>query len=458
MRRRAWAALVLAGTALVGVPAAEGAPRPLERADESTAFALAGEEYLVGRARGRTARVLGRRLTGGGRPALRFRFRAPRGQEPEPRIAASPTTAGVVVVTESEERAIHAAQAFAGPLAGPWAALGPFRELRGEEFFPVSLEVDGERTIATEFRVDLSQIRHIVREPGREPIDVRLAEGAIPWSFAGDLVAFAVPPPGQSDEDEPRQVVVRDWRARQDRWRVTISQGVDNLDLHPDGRVVVEDDTGGVVEVAAGGAGVRRLAREGSAPGYAGDRVVFVREGPRDIHRLAIVEPDGRVRPFGVPSAAFQGYDADDRRVVWNGHGCLLVSELADAAAEGPAPGPCPRAELAIRDDRTHVIGPSRRLRVAVRCVAAPPPGCRGTLRLRYHGRRVHAPASRRVRFRVPTGAGRRVPVRLTARGYRNVRRQHREEGVVVDVRTVTVDPAGRRSVLDRGLTLETRR
>ena len=159
--------------------------------------------------------------------------------------------------------------------------------------------------------------------------------------------------------------------------------------------------------------------------------------------QLQVAEPDGRIRPFGVPSADLSEFVVDEQRVLWRGSGCLLTAPITDPAADAPDAGACPRSEVHLPDEISRVKR-GRRVRVRVDCVAAPPPGCRGTLTLvsLFRGPRLAKP----LRFRIPVGHRARLRVRLTRRGYKAAVRADRKIGSApVDVRTVTVDPDGRR-------------
>ena len=113
----------------------------------------------------------------------------------------------------------------------------------------------------------------------------------------------------------------------------------------------------------------------------------------------------------------------------------LVVDDVGAPAAAAPARGSCVRGELALRDDQS---GPylTRRLPVALRCVAAPG-ACRGTLRL---GIGFPRERSRSAGACVLHPAGPRADARaLTCRGYRMVFRELRRSNsavVTVDART----------------------
>ncbi len=432
-------------------------PRALARVDETSAFALAGESALAARVRGRELEVRTLPLNGSGAGSAVFRFEAPEGAEPSPRLDASSERAGLVVTTEDDGSTLRAAQSFAGPATGPWEALTPLRELQPDEFFPSWHQVDGATLFTTELRGDLRKIRFIVREPNAAPREIELPPEVITTVFAGDLVAYAVPVKGQPSDDEPRRLVVRNWRTGAQRSTAVIRAGIEDIDLRPDGRVVLNEDGGGLIELRDGST-QRRLTRTGIAPAYVGDRIVFVRQAEREgDERMAVVEPDGRVRGIGVPTARIAGFDVDGSRVLWSGNGCLLVADVVAKAAAAPGPGPCPRSEIFLDDlGPSPVLDRSRRVPLTLRCIAAAPPGCRGTVRLRFaDGLTGNASAS--LRFRILAGRSRRLAPRLTRRAYRAAIRESREGigGAALVVHASAVDPAGRRSRLSDGYSIE---
>jgi hypothetical protein len=211
---------------------------------------------------------------------------------------------------------------------------------------------------------------------------------------------------------------------------------------------------------------LRRIARSqpapwpGAAPVYAGERLVLVRRsrafGPE---RIVISEPEGRTRSFGVPGLTIGALAADERRVLWatSGfpNGCVVVADLRAPAARAIAPGgPC--ARTAIDFERSGAVQGQRstlrsggRVGVTLECVAAPRPGCRGTLRLTMDGKRATAAP---VRFTVAAGRSRRLVARLTpaARARVMTRRAY-----PFTLTASAVDPGGRRSQHRAELTVE---
>jgi len=90
---------------------------------------------------------------------------------------------------------------------------GPLTALDRKVFLPAQHQADGGRLFTTEIRGDLKSARVVVREPGAEPAEVRLSKGAVfSVVFAGELVAYAEPAPGQPADDEPQRLRVSHWR------------------------------------------------------------------------------------------------------------------------------------------------------------------------------------------------------------------------------------------------------
>jgi len=273
-----------------------------------------------------------------------------------------------------------------------------------------------------------------VREPGAQPRTLRPPRSAIASGVAGDLLAYAT----------TTAVIVENWRTGAQVARYPAPDDIAWLDLRADGALVTADRDGTMVERLPGAA-PRRLTRRGAGPAFAGDRIVFIgRPGRAGVVSLYVAEPDGRVRPFGVPSADLANLVADEQRVLWRGNGCLLTAPITEPAADAPDAGACPRSEVYVPDEHSRPVKRDRRVRIRVGCVAAAPPGCSGTLALKSL---MRAPRlAKPLRFRIPVGRRARLKVRLTRRGYKAVVRQNHEiGGAPVNVRTVTVDPDGRR-------------
>lgn len=433
-------------------PAAQAAPTALARTAPEQELALAGDAALVSRVSGRDLRIVA--LGAGGERTVGVR-RVPAGASPDARLTASASRIGLVVTTQTRRSDLASAELLSGPASGPLAPLGPVVSSRGSGMLPVATHVDADRLIETRIRADLGRVDHRVHEPGREPLAVALPEGSYVAAFAGDLLAYTRRGPGQPAGDEDRVLVVAEWRTGVTRTRTAVPGGIESVDLAADGSALVGEDGGGVLEVAPGRAGMRRISRNGLLPQFAGRAAVYLRSGPREgDDRLAIAAPGAAPRPFGVPSARIESFATDERRVVWTANGCVLTAPLDAPAAAAPDPGPCPRSELHFDDELSQRVGRDGRVPLLLRCVAAAPPGCVGRVELRSERERGLGAA----RFTIPAGTRRRVVVRLGRKGVARVRRESRDGfGGLLTVRAVSLDPEGRRSVLRDWLGVEIR-
>jgi hypothetical protein len=426
---------------------AAAAPQSLAVLHGEPGFALAGDAALLARSSHHQVKVERLPLD----PAaprstlLRRHVRARQGQAI---MSASSELAAVVVATENPANHRVWGQELAGPPAGPWAPLGPVRAMTRRQFAPLGHDVDGNTLLTIEYRNNFNAVRWVLREPGSPPRTIAAPRRAYWASIAGDVVAFAT----------ATGVAVRNWRtgAQLATYRL---RGVISVDARADGAVVAGEIDGDAFELVPGAA-PRHLTRVGSGAVYAGDRIVFVRRVGRAANeQLHVREPDGRVRLIGVPSGSITDFTADEERVLWFANDCLLTAPITEPAATAPDQGVCPRSELQLVDEVSPPVRRRDRLvRVRADCIAAPPPGCRGTLTIRAINRGLRA-VTKRQRFAIPVGRRGRLNVRLTRRGYALVARADRRfGGAPVEVRTVTVDPDGRRRVQEHHLVLDVKR
>lgn len=228
-------------------------------------------------------------------------------------------------------------------------------------------------------------------------------------------------------------------------------------DISPSGAVVLGEDRGGVTEVRAGARPRRLMSNRrpppwpGRAPFYAGEHVVLSRT-TRDFgpEQLLLAAPGGPPQRFGVPSETMNSVTSDGRRVLWTANACVLVATLDTPAAPAVRPGPCRRTEIALDTDQN----PDRirldardRARIRLECVAAPPPGCRGTMALTGslgNGQ----PRS----FTLPAGEVRRLRVRFPDRVAARIRAVSSDAGYTVFVQSR--DPDGRRTTWEGSVRL----
>ena len=281
-------------------------------------------------------------------------------------LAASPVRVAAIV------QGTHGGQAFSGPPLGPWTALAG--RGRGAQ--------RSRRRPSVHHGVRRGATKVVVRDP--DPHEVAGVTSAA--TFAGELALVAT----------PGKLTVSEWRTGVVHNELAVPTGVESFDLRPDGRVAYSLDNGDGLYVAPAGGPARRIANHAERTRFAGERIVFY-----DGNTLKLVEPDGRIRPFGVPTTKLSGLDADERRVLWNANGCLLVAPITDGPSLAPGPGPCPRSEVAVPSAHADV---GRKVILRVRCVAAPK-RCTGTVKVDHLGHR---------RFSIPTGATRAITFKAT--------------------------------------------
>jgi hypothetical protein len=135
--------------------------------------------------------------------------------------------------------------------------------------------------------------------------------------------------------------------------------------------------------------------------------------------------------------------DAEGELVAWSANGCVFASPLGSRGSSVVPPGPCPRAEILLEGDQPERLQ-GRTPRVRFRCITAPPPGCRGTVRLE-----LDRPLGK-ARYLIPAGRREMVRVPLSSRGRAALERELRFPlpggGAAVDVRTTLADGALPRS------------
>jgi hypothetical protein len=401
-------------------------PRALARSAGVLAIAPGGDRVLVAQARGANLRVVSIPLAGGA-ARLVFSFDAPKGLVPvSASLSASAQRAALILEMGPGPGQPEAVQTFTGPLAGGWVTLQPFtRPSSAGAVTPLRQQADGDRLFTTESRGEDTRV--VVRDPN--PREVAFAEGEAEYvaRFAGDFVATSL-----GGEQKRSRLVVRDWRTGVVTTSAEVPDGFDFIALRPDGRAAVLTYDGALYEVPSGGPARPLATYGGSAAAYAGDALVHDPDG-----RLRVIDLSGRSRAFGVPTRSLEGFATEGSQVVWIANGCLLVDDVGAPAAAAPGPGPCVRGELAFEGDQPNPYL-TRRLPVALRCVAAPG-ACRGKLRLGIGLPGRTKPISGRVPFSIRAGHARSVRVPLTCRGYRMILRELRRDAraaVTLDART----------------------
>ncbi len=180
-------------------------------------------------------------------------------------------------------------------------------------------------------------------------------------------------------------------QAGAERIRHTAVGAISGFDLDADGRALLHvpsekalelvDPSGSVTRVGTGGG----LADGGVR--LAGNRAVLRVSGRfgGDSHIAVIDLATGQRRRFSPPSLDLQAeeaqLDAEGELVAWAANGCVFAAPLGSPGSNLVPPGPCPRAEINLEENQPERLR-GRTARVRLRCVTAPPPGCRGTIRL----------------------------------------------------------------------------
>jgi len=426
-----------------------GLTRTANGGEEITStFALAGDEALLDRGDGV---VVGLPIVAGGAATERARVTVP----PDGRVAyalsGDATGAAAAVQVETRRQAFGTGQLLSAPLEGPLGPVTAPVDLR-RGYATVLVQRDEGRIFSVEYRLARRGIRArtVVREPGRPPRKLVLtALESLTAVFAGELVAYTAPHPGDASDSEERTLVLAAWRSGRLLRRIVLPDGVETLDLRADGSVAVGLDAGGVLEVRPDRARPRIVSKDGVRPVFASDAIVYVRDGD-ELQRLVIARRGRRSRPIGPPSQAIGGPVADGRRVLHSANGCLLATGLGAPATTAPVDGPCPRGEIKLPTKQGNpTLHRDGRLSVLLRCVAAEAAGCVGTAELRLDDLELRAVSP--VSIRIRPGRERRVTFRLSRRVAEAARRDARQGigGTGIEVRARITDSAGRVSTLE---------
>jgi hypothetical protein len=192
--------------------------------------------------------------------------------------------------------------------------------------------------------------------------------------IAGDVIAYV------SVFDH---VVVYDWRARRELYRVP-----DYIvyDLQPDGKLVAVQDPGRIVWHSPAEPQAHRIeppeGRRYLSARIAGDRILATHEIKFGRSRtLAVVGLDGRARDIAGADSGFFGLDFDGRRAAWSALSCGRVSMVLDPDVDetDPQPANSEPARPACVPPTIRGIGVGSRGQVVVKLVCGG--GCSGRLR-----------------------------------------------------------------------------
>lgn len=405
-------------------------------------MALAGDRLLIGRQSRRGVWLRSVPATGGKALTLFSARSAPRRVWALGDLDASSERVAFVLLELVPGDRVVRSSVWAGSPAGPFA---PVVRRRGGAWLPVDVQLSGRTVGVTEIHPTREAFRHFVFPAGAPGVRVLAPLGVERFDLAGSLVGFV---------EGERQLVVRDWATGVEHLRYAATGPIDNHDLAEDGRALLHVPSQGVLELLdAGGAVIARV--DGGPPAghgdvrLAGDHAVTRSPGrfEGDAHIAAIDLATGRKRRLSPPSRDLELDEAplavQGELVAWWANGCALVAPIAGPGATVVPRGRCPRAEIYFADHQPERLR-GRTAHVRFQCVTAPPPGCRGSVRLQ-----LERPLGE-ARYLIPAGRRETVRVPLTPRGLATLRREFRlpprGNSALVGVRTTLIDGARPRS------------
>jgi hypothetical protein len=434
-------AFLLAPTVASAQPA--GGIVPVARAASDTEVAVAGTRLLMGRATRRGVRLLSAPVTGG-RPRTLFSMAA----RPRRFLAMNDVDASAervvfsLVELNPATEGIVRVSVWSGSPEGPFA---PLVRRRGGAWIPVDVHASGADAAFTEIQPVGDVARHAVFPAGAEAVTLKVPPDVQRVELAGSLVAFV---------EGERRLVVQDWSAGgAERLRYTAGAAIKDFDLAADGRALLHVPSRRVLELIDIAGPVHRVPSGGALADnhvrLAGNRAVLGVSGrfDGDSHIAVIDLATGQRRRLSPPSLDLAveeaQLDAEGELVAWAANGCVFAASVGGLGSSVVPPGPCPRAEINVEEKQPGRLQ-GRSARVRLRCITAPPPGCRGTIRLELDrplgGARYLIPAGRRETVRVP----------LSRRGIAALERELRVPlpggGAAVEVRTTLADGARPRS------------
>lgn len=401
---------VLAAALLTAAPASAD-PVALRDAPRAHDVALTGDEVVIActTARGGVRVIAMPRTGGAARTLLAVAAPVP---DLSPYVELSAAQGVVAAIVSYDLGDVERIGLYSGPPAGPLTLRRFVRPALGR-WLPVSVDTDANRVLLGEVRIGRrveGRVRVLAPGAPAEPVawDGPLFEAAL----AGERLAFWGARRGASRGGlfviAPRTGAVEAFA----RMRPEEDVGEDDVDAAPDGRAVAAVD--GRLLTVAPGVPPARFGSGFSRPRFSGAGFAALHERPLDARTPVILE-GGRMRAIGSASGSLEILEADDRGAAWLANGCVLYAPRDSAPPAEPPAGPCPRAEVVLEEGDQVLRG--RRLRVIVKCVAAPAAGCRGTALL---GKGRYG----RGAFALTAGAHRTIEVRLTDRGIRHVRRR----------------------------------
>jgi hypothetical protein len=416
MRSSAVTAVLIAAfpAAAPAAPAQVSGVVPDARTAGETKVALADTELLMGRSSRRGVRLMSAPAAGG--PARTLFVRRP----PPRRLlfmndldASTERVVFSVVDLNPATEGIAGSSVWAGPPQGPFR---PLARTRGNAWIPVDVQANGTDVAITEIRPVGDVARHLVHPLGAAAVRLRVPREVQRVELAGGLIAFV----------DDRRLTVREWAGGAERLLYRAGGTIDDFDVAPDGRVLLRVRARQGLELVDISGSVKRLdpgPRAGnSGVLLAGDRALLRYSGrfEGDSHIGVVDLTTGQRRRLSPSSSDLQEdvpLDAEGELVAWTANGCAFAAPLAGSGSSVVPPGPCPRAEILVEENQPERLQ-GRTVRMRLRCITAPPPGCRGTVRLELDRPFGRAP------YLIPAGRRGTVRVRVTNHGLAALERE----------------------------------
>ena len=383
---------------------------PVVRAASDTQVALSGTQLVMARTTRRGVRLLSAPATGGAARRL-FSMAAP-----GPRRflglsdldASSERVVFSLVELNPATEGIVGSSVWAGPPGGPFARIA---RRRGGAWIAVRVQASGPDVAFTEIQPVGDEARHHLFPAGGAGVRIDVPPETEHIELAGSLVAYV---------EGERRLVVRDLAGGIERLRHTAGGPIRSFALAEDGRALLHVFSRRSLELVDALGSVTRVGSAGAAPDnpvwLAGNNAVLSLPGrfDGDAHVAAIDLTTGQTRRLSPPSLDLGNeearLDAEGELVAWAANGCAFSVAIAGPGSSLVPPGPCPRAEIFLEEDQPERLQ-GRTARVRLRCVTAPPPGCRGMIRL------VLDRPLGKARFLIPAGRRETVRIRFTNRG-----------------------------------------
>lgn len=393
---------------LLALPvAASASPRALGQADQ---VARAGTDAVLTKQTSKTITVSAAPLAGGLARTL-LAARIPKGRFVDVVTAASDRRVATLVRIQ-KGGVPESTQLYAGAGDGTLAPVPDTGEVD-------SIDVAGDTVILFDDQKTLA----LAPDGTRRQISL---PGVVSQThFAGDLVAF-----GQSESEEeleelpPKTLILENWATGEQLRKVALPERMTDLDLRPDGAVVVAFENGKLAVITVDGDLKRLDARSGEVA-WAGDRIVVGREqverGTHEIvsSRTSVIEPNGSQRRLGVEARFVDQLSGSTEDLLAVNSGCAMVTPIGDGPATSYTGDACMRSDAYITNSKRMPL--RRAFSVPIRCLHAHQgQPCTGRIR----GGRVE-PRS----YAVPAGKTADVRVRLRTKAWRAVR--HRKQVLV---------------------------